>query len=376
MKKELWLIFSIVFLGLLGFGIVIPTLPFIAERFGAGPARVGILFASYSLFQFIGSPILGSLSDRYGRKPLLTISLLGSAAGFFLIAFANSLAVVFVSRIVDGVTGGNISVAQAYIADITTGSERTKAMGLIGAGFGLGFVFGPILGGFLSTYSFAAPYIAAGILALVDAFLIATVLPESSKINTQSRVGHMFDREMLRKVFTPRSVLYLAAMFFLVTLSFSLLQGMFTLYSQRLFGWGERENGYFFTAIGVVSVITQGVIIRQLVKRFSDKQLVRLSLPFLALSFIMFGIFVSQVIYFVTAVVLAMSFGIFNTSIQAEISNESDEDEQGAVLGTVQGFNALARAIGPVVGGLLFSALAPNAPFLVSGISLGLIFFL
>lgn len=164
--------FFVVFIGLLGFGIVIPTLPFIALKYQASPFVIGLSMASYSLFQFLASPILGRLSDKYGRKPILALSLFGSALGYFLIAIANNIWVIFASRIIDGITGGNISVAQAYIADITKGNEMTKAMGLIGMAFGLGFIFGPAIGGFLGHYFLALPYLFAGFLALLNCIFI------------------------------------------------------------------------------------------------------------------------------------------------------------------------------------------------------------
>jgi DHA1 family tetracycline resistance protein-like MFS transporter len=369
-KKELWLIFSVVFLGLLGFGVVIPTLPFVAEKFGAGPTQVGLLIASYSLFQFVGSPILGRLSDQFGRKPILSFSLLGSAAGFFLIAFAHSLPLIFVSRIIDGLTGGNISVAQAYIADVTEGRERTKAMGLVGAAFGLGFVFGPLIGAVLSGFGWPVPYLFAGLLALADSILILIILPEteSGKAGGGGRSAwHLLDRVVLKEVFTPRSVFYLALIFFAAVFSFSLMQGMFALYSERVFGWGERENGYFFTLIGLVMVLTQGVIIRKLVRYVSDQTMVRFSTPLLALSLIAFVLFSQAAMFYLIAVFMAISFGIFNTAIQAEISKESGRGEQGMVLGTIQGFGALARSLGPVIGGLAFKRVSIGAPFVISG---------
>ncbi len=378
MKKELWLIFLIVLIGLLGFGIVIPILPFIAQRFGANPTQIGLLIASYSIFQFIGSPILGRLSDKYGRKPVLSFSLLGSAIGFYLISFAHSLPLIFLSRIIDGLTGGNISVAQAYIADVTKGKERTKAMGLIGAAFGLGFVFGPVLGGVLSTYGFAVPFIFAGTLALLNSILILLILPESKKPDVIKKTAVFFSLKSAKEILQPKIVAQLTLLFFIVTFSFSLMQGIFPLFTEKLFLWKEIENGYFFAFIGAISVISQGFIIRKLVDIVKEKTLIKISIIILSLCFLGFGISnsVGQ-IYFIGGF-LALSFGIFNTLIQSSISNSSHPEKQGIVLGFVQGLNALARALGPAIGGFLFGNFFIRSPFFFSSIilflSIGLVF--
>lgn len=366
MKKELWLIFLVVFIDLLGFGIVIPTLPFIVEHYGGSPTVIGILVASYSLFQFIGAPILGRLSDKYGRKPLLAFSLLGSAFGYFLIAFATSLPIIFLSRIIDGITGGNISVAQAYIADVTTGKERTKAMGLIAAAFGLGFMIGPFLGGILSHYGFAAPYIFAGSIALLNSILIMLILHESEKKIVQRRVGNLFSIKVMREVLHPQIVMDLTVLFFLTTFAFSLMFGVFPLYTNRLFGWDAAINGYFFGFIGLCQVITQSIIIRRLLKKFSERKLIQAALFTGSLSYVGYALSKSPLLFLLSAGLLAMSVGILFTCVQAEISHKSSPEEQGIVMGFVNGLTSLARTFGPAAGGFLFGHLFIRAPFILS----------
>lgn len=370
MKKELWLIFLIVFIDLLGFGIVIPTLPFIAQHFGASAFQIGILAGSYSLFQFIGSPILGRLSDKYGRKPILSFSLLGTSLGYFIIAAAGSLPLIFLSRILDGVTGGNISVANAYIADVTTGKERTKAMGMLGSAFGLGFIFGPLIGAVLSVYGFAVPYLFAGVLAFLNAILIMIILPESEKKATQRRVGNLFSLKVAREILHPQIVLDLTILFFLITFSFSLMQGIFPLYTNRLFSWDARHNGYFFAYIGIISVISQGLILRKLVDIIPERTIVRIALFLLTIGFTIFAFGRSPLPFFLGGFFLASSFGMLNTSVQAEISHFSNPEEQGIVLGFVQGLSALARSLGPIIGGFLFGRFFIQAPFLLAAMML------
>src|ERR671917_2048605 len=178
-RSPLAVIFVTVFIDLVGFGIVIPLLPFYASRLGASPLSIGLLFASYSVMQLVFSPVLGRLSDRHGRRPVLLLSLLGTALGFFILGFADTLALLFVGRVIDGVSGGNISTAQAYVADVTTPENRAKGMGLVGAAFGLGFIFGPAIGGTLSLWGKSVPFIFAGCLALANAVLLYFALPET-----------------------------------------------------------------------------------------------------------------------------------------------------------------------------------------------------
>lgn len=377
MRKDLFLIFLIVFIGLLGFGIVIPTLPFVAKNFGASPTMIGLLFASYSFFQFLASPVLGRLSDRFGRKPILAISLLGTSVGFFMIAYAKSLFVIFLSRVVDGITGGNISVAQAYIADISEGKERTKAMGLIGAAFGLGFIFGPPVGGLLSTHlSLAAPYLFAAVLALVNSILIMLILPEPErKISTKNN-GLFLNKEMLKDIFHPKIVLHITLIFVIVTLAFAALQGTFAIYTEKILSWDEEKNGWYFALVGLVSVFTQGFLIRKLLESFEEKRLLQAGVFLVGSAFFLIAAFKAAFYLMAAGVVLALGFGLLNTSSQSLISLYSKEKEQGVVLGTVQGFGSLARTIGPVVGGVLMTRVSLNSPYVFSTGIMVLAFFI
>jgi len=228
------IIFVTVFIDLIGFGMVIPILPFYAETapFNATPFEIGILFSIYSWMQFFFSPILGRLSDRYGRRPILFISLLGSAVGYFVIGFANTLLLVFVGRIIGGITGGNISTAQAYIADVTTKENRAKGMGLFGAAFGLGFIFGPALAGILSKYGVHVPFYFAAILSLINAIALYFVLPESLKPNAQnllekrkSRIAEFFD------AFQDSRFGIITLIYFLLITAFSIMTYAFVLYT-------------------------------------------------------------------------------------------------------------------------------------------------
>ena len=360
--KPLLIIYLTVFIDLVGFGIVIPALPFYveSEAFRATPFEIGILFASYSLMQFIFSPILGSLSDKYGRRPILFFSIVGSAAGYFFIGFAFALWMVFVGRIVAGITGGNISTAQAYIADVTTRENRAKGMGLFGAMFGLGFVFGPAIGGILSRYGIHVPFLFAAILSLLNALLVYFILPETVKLNSpvavkfrKNRFAELFD-SLKDAQFGTLNAVY----FFLVT-AFSIMTYAFVLYTIFRFDYNAEQNGYIFAFIGILAVVFQGGLFERLVKKFGENPLMIVGCLMMTASFIAIP-FVSPnaggltALLIVTAL-LAIGNSMASPAITSLASKVSHDDEQGKSLGVLQSGASLARAIGPALGGVLLN---------------------
>ncbi|HYW72009.1 MAG TPA: MFS transporter, partial [Pyrinomonadaceae bacterium] len=247
-RSPLLVIFITVFIDLVGFGIVIPVLPYYAEgtRFGATPSQVGLLFASYSVMQLVFSPVLGRLSDKYGRRPVLLISLLGTALGFLILGFANTLLLLFVGRIIDGISGGNISTAQAYIADVTTKENRAKGMGLIGAAFGLGFVFGPAIGGILSRWGINVPFLFAGSLALANALLLYFALPETVTADHPARVSAASGRSWTQLFAALRqpALASVLAIYFLGIVAFSIMTASFSLFMMFRLGYDAFHNGW------------------------------------------------------------------------------------------------------------------------------------
>ncbi len=362
LTKPLIIIFITVFIDLVGFGIVIPALPFYVESdlFRATPFEIGILFASYSLMQFVFSPVLGSLSDRYGRRPVLFFSIIGSAIGYLFIGFAVALWMVFLGRIIAGITGGNISTAQAYIADATSKENRAKGMGLFGATFGLGFIFGPAIGGILSRYGIHFPFLFAAVLSAVNAVLVYFILPET--VNTanydpnkirKSRFAELFESLGDAKFSTLNAVY-----FFLVT-SFSIMTYAFVLYTIERFGYTAEENGYIFAFIGVLAVIFQGFLFNKLVGRFGENPLMIVGCLMMAVS--LFTIpFISPDFggltgVLLTVALLAIGNSMASPAITSLASKISDDATQGKSLGVLQSFASLARAIGPAVGGVLLN---------------------
>ncbi len=360
--KPLVLIFVTVFIDLIGFGIVIPALPYYVEgeAFRATPFDIGLLFASYSLMQFIFSPLLGSLSDKYGRRPILFFSLMGSALGYLFIGFAFALWMVFAGRIISGITGGNISTAQAYIADVTTRENRAKGMGLFGATFGLGFIFGPAIGGILSRYGIQVPFLFAAVLSFVNAIMVYFILPETVKKGSwdaaekrRSRVVELF--ESLRdERFGTLTAIY----FFLVT-AFSIMTYAFVLYTIFRFGYSAEQNGYIFAFIGFLAVIFQGGFFNRLVSRFGENPLMIAGCLMMAAAFFIVPYIGpdSGGLLGLLAVVALMAIGnaISAPAVSSLASKTASEKEQGKALGVMQSGASLARAIGPAIGGVLLN---------------------
>src|SRR3990167_11474297 len=366
-NKPLLTIFLIVFVDLLGFGIILPLLPYIAEKFKADPAQIGFLSATYSFFQLIATPILGRLSDRYGRKKLLIISQIGSTFGYLLLGLAHNLPLLFISRMVDGITGGNISIAQAYIADVTTKENRAKGKGMIGAAFGLGFIFGPAIGGFLAGFGYSYPaYFAMGVSCIT---VLATVLflPESvdvKKAATTKRTA--FNLAEFKKIIFNPTIGYLIVVFFLLNTSFSVLQGNFALWTQAKFGFGPQQNGFFFAYIGILAVIFQLKVLPFAVKRFHEKKLLKYSFFFLALSMFLMPLIPMASFLLLTQLLFVLGNSMANPSIQALASENVPKEEYGGTLGILQSAGSLGRIIGPIIGGEIFFHYGKDMPFFLA----------
>jgi len=377
-NKPLFTIFMIVFVDLLGFGIVLPLLPYIAEKYSATPLVVGILGATYSLFQLIAGPLLGRLSDRYGRKKLLAISQVGSAIGYLILGLANNLPLLFLARIIDGITGGNISIAQAYIADITTKENRAKGMGIIGAAFGMGFIFGPAIGGFLAKYNYSYPGYFAMIVSLFTVFLTIFTLPEtvSSEVRKNEPKAQITLKEFW-KVASASNIQYLIVVFFLINSAFSLMQGTFALWTEKRFHFGPEQNGYIFAFVGIMAVFSQLKLLPFLVDRFKERTLLNYSSLFFGLGFILMP-FVPNPWYLMgTQTLLIFGNSMANPSIQALASERVPKEEYGETLGFLQSAGSLGRIVGPILGGSLFGALGMNSPFLFAAVVvIGVFFYL
>lgn len=367
-KSPLFVIFVTIFIDLIGFGIAIPVLPaFAKDEFNASPFGIGWLVASYSIMQFISTPFLGQLSDKYGRRPILFFSLLGTSIAALITGLSTTLWMLFAGRIFDGITGGNISTAQAYIADVTTKEDRAKGMALIGAAFGLGFVFGPAIGGILSKFGTHVPFFFVSGLAFANAVTLYFILPESRKFNaaaanaSEKRKGRFAALADSLKDTRFRTI---TIIYFLGIVAFSIMTTTFVQYTAFRFGYTAEQNGYLFAYVGILAVILQGGVFGRLAKKFGESWLVVAGCLLLAASF--FAVpFVGPVSGGLTALLVGIAFFSIGNSLSSPAltslaSKESHEEEHGKTLGIMQSAASLARAIGPALSALLlYSALAP-----------------
>ena len=367
-------LFLIVFIDLVGFGLVIPLLPFYALRFGGPPQEVTLLLAIYSLMQLFAAPLWGRLSDRVGRRPVLMISMAASVLAYLWIGSATAMWMLFTARALAGACAGNIAAAQAYIADITKPEERAKGMGLIGAAFGLGFIIGPALGGLLAgnnpaTADIDTPaWVAAG-LSFLALWGVILFLPES--LPADLRGMHGGSRSRLKAIWNVlgRPVLSrLILIFFLVILAFAGMESTFALWAIEQFGWGPGQVGYVFAYVGVLSAILQGGLIGRLARRFGEERLLLCGLALIGTGLLamLFAHSIPRLAFAVSA--LALGMGLTQPSLNSLISRRAGREEQGEVLGVSQSVGSLSRVLGPAAAGFLFAQFGRNAAFFWGGV--------
>ena len=352
-RSPLLVLFLTVFIDMVGFGIVIPVLPLYAERFHATPLEIGWLTGIYSGMQIIFTPLLGKLSDRFGRRPVLMISLAGTAIGFAMMGLAHSLTLLFAARIFSGITGGNISIPQAYIADVTTPETRSKWMGMIGAAFGLGFTFGPMIGGIMSRISYSAPFYFAAGLAAVNVVLLYFILPESLPL--AHRLKPHADAP-IAEVFRHGSGWMfggVVATYFFLIAGFTIMTAFFALFTERRFGYDAHANGYLFGFIGIVTVIVQGGLIGRLVKVFGETALARAGLLLTTASLVMLPFCSNLTLLLIACVGLSCGSGFASPPLNGLASQLIDRSWQGRALGVLQSAGSTARLLGPLLGGWL-----------------------
>jgi DHA1 family tetracycline resistance protein-like MFS transporter len=360
-KSPLLPIFLIVFIDLLGFGLILPLLPFYAKSFGANELTIGLLLASYSLMQFIGAPVLGRLSDRYGRRPILLISQLGTFVGFIMLGFANGLGMLFASRIVDGVSGGNISTAQAYIADISDEKNRAKNFGLIGAAFGLGFIMGPAIGGFLSQFGYQVPAFAAAGLSFLSMALTFFLLHEPERKAPASRE---FSVKALKRAFAHPTIGLLLTMVFTFGLAFAMFQTSFALFASARFGFDVQQTALVLTYVGVLSVIMQLVVVKRVVKRLGENRSIMVTMASLALGLVLMAAVQNPWMLIVVMPILSFGGGVTIPVLTSLISKSVDRAEVGGMLGISTSVDSLSRVAAPILGNALL-AFGSGLPSLV-----------
>lgn len=362
--SPLIVIFVTVFIDLLGFGIIIPLLPFYAESFGASAFTIGLLGTSFSLMQFVFSPIWGRWSDRIGRKPIILVGLMGSCVSYLALALASSLTMVFIARIISGIAGANIPTAQAYIADVTTPENRAKGMGMVGAAFGLGFIFGPAIGGVLSHFSPQTPMYFASVLCLANFIAAWLLLPESRVASSSTKaLGRI---EAFRHAMTKPTIVLLLGLYFMVPMAFSWFEATFALFSEAKFGYTASTIGFVFMFIGIVLSIVQGVLVGKVVKRIGERRLIPMAIGSIALGIGLLP-FAWNVSTLLGALgVLALGMGFNSPACSSMISRLSHADDQGGILGLASSVASLGRVVGPACGGFLYDAYGPRTPYVTA----------
>ena len=360
---------------MIGFGMIIPLIPFYAITLGASPSSIGILIASFSLMQVLFSPILGRISDHIGRRPVLLLSILTSLVSFILFTLADSFIILLLSRLVAGLAT-EAAVAQAYIADSTTKAERAKGMGKIGAALGIGFILGPAMSGFLSPYGFWTPGVAAVILSLINFLFVLVFLPESIPKESPSKEqvslqneGQVYLRRLIYAISQPLTgAVYI--IYFIVTFAFSTIPVIVPLLVEEFYNFSAVEMSYLFMYIGVLQVLLQAGGIGKIMQKISEESLIIIG-PLLMLC----GIFVmpltrSLIVFLGTLSLLSTGVALTNTIIPSFLSKRTPPDEQGQVLGLTQSVSSLARVPGPVVSGVIYDLGGTGMPFFVSAIIL------
>lgn len=365
-RSRLGVIFLTVFIDLLGFGIIIPILPFYAREFGVHGLGLGVLMSAFSVMQFFGTSTLGRMSDRWGRRPLLLVTMAINIGGYLLFAFAGTYWVLLASRIVCGFAGGNMAVAQAYIADITAPAERSRGMGVIGAAFGLGFTIGPGLGGLAAHWGgAAAPGLVAAFLSLANIALAWAILGESLAPENRRRSA-LLDFTHLGDVFAHPRLRPLMAMWALIPLGFSAYITVVQLWVTARLGWGPKDLGYFMVVVGMTAAVVQGYAFGKLVRRFGERRLLQAGALGMALSIVVVPLLSSGALYAWTFV-LAFSNSIAAPALSGLVSVYAAADEQGTTLGTAQALSALGRSTGPAAFGALYDVTAPFICFAAAG---------
>ncbi len=370
-RSALTLIFLTVFIDLLGFGILIPILPsFSIKELGVDESAIGIAIAIYSLVQFLFNPILGKISDKHGRRPVIIACLFLNALGYIVFAFTHSYLMLLISRAIAGVGGSSIGVAQAYIADVTTREERSKGMGLIGAAFGLGFVFGPLFGGLLSNFGYMITGLAAASFSLGAFMLTIFYLPESLKLAELNNSPKQYVRRKLIDFGAMKNVLknpglaILIFLFFVLTFSFANIYGTFALLGIKVYGFTDMQNGYMFGIIGLSSAIVQGGLIGRINKVMSKKNILIIA-SFLIMIMLAFIPYAQTFLGLsIVSIILSYGTGTFQPTILSLISEVVSDAEQGITLGLNQSLASFARVLGPLWGGFAFKYFGYPFPFL------------
>ncbi len=368
--SPLFVIVLIVLVDLLGFSIVMPLLAPFAKQYGLSGGQIGLLFAAYPMCQLVAGPILGRLSDRYGRRPLLIVSQAGTALSFVVLALSSNFTVMLLGRMLDGFSGGNILVAQAYVADVTTAENRSRGLGLIGMAFGLGFVLGPFLGGLLlalpidPAWRLKVPFLVAALFSTIAWILVLLHLPESlSQGSTPRERARVVSWRGLSDTITLPSVGRLVALGGLVVLSFAALEGTYSLYLRDRLAWGAQKAAFGFAFLGLVSAVVQGGLIRRLVPKYGEPRLIVVGVITLAVGLASLALASNAPMLLIATLIVGVGQGLASPTISGLLSRLTPPSEQGSVFGVLSMAQTLARMSNYLVANLLLARFGPASPF-------------
>ncbi len=375
-------IFLIVLVDIMGMTIILPLLPFYAEEFGASPRQIGLLIATFALCQLLSGPVLGQLADRFGRKPLLLISQVGTLLGFFVLGRASSLAMVFVSRAIDGATAGNLSLAQAYVSDVTSKENRAKSFAVIGIAFGVGFLLGPAISGFLSQYGHRYPIYAAQGLSALSILATAVLLPRAEARAAGADAGPggrrlaLFSWGRYADYFRRPLLASLLYQFFAFAFSFATFTSGFALFAERRMTWdgqpfGAKHVGYVFAFAGFLGIILQGGLIGRLVKRYGEARLTGAGFAAMGVGYAVLAVVRSVPELLASAALSTFGHGTLRPALTAQITHNSGRDEQGLVLGIAQSLTSVAQIGAPLITGFLIGHDMLHAWALMAGAAAG-----
>ncbi|HLP17624.1 MAG TPA: MFS transporter [Bacteroidota bacterium] len=366
MKRQKLIILMTVLVDVIGFGIVIPILPFYVSEFGASALMVTVLFATYSVCSFLSSPFLGALSDRIGRRPVLLFSIASTAVGWFVFASAAALPLLFIGRIIDGLAAGNFSIAQSYLVDLAKDEkDRTANIGLLGAAFGIGFTLGPVIGGTLSKFSHATPFYFAGALATLNVIVAYFTLPETNFNRSTAKITyHPF--APIRRALQAKSIHPMLLTWIAFAVAQVISQSLFALFTQRVFGFSSFTTGMLFTSLGIIIVINQAALLKRFwLPNFSDGQLDVLMFSILAVAVVMIAS-MQEWLFFLSLPLLGTGQGILRTAITSRTAGAVDPTMKGETLGILSSLMSVAMAVVPVAAGVLFE-MHPSIPYFLSG---------
>lgn len=359
-NRNLFIIVLIALVNMIGYGIIIPILYAYSKKFGLSDFDNGLLFAIFSICQFISTPIIGRLSDKYGRKPMLLISIAGTAVSFFMTAWAPNAFILFASRALDGLTAGNIPVAFAVISDSTKPEDRAKAFGMIGSALSFGFVLGPALAAFTIGFGAAVPFIIAGIITTIAVILTALYLPETNKHMGEVSHGKLFDfPKMARTLFDPNvGATFLISLFFFLAFACAIIYG-FQPFTLNVLKVSQAQNALLFTMFGLVGLIAQNFLVARVSKAFGMKRSFTYSLVLVALSFVLMFYSQSLPLFIVASILLAISNSLVQTLIPTILSQEADERSQGTIMGLNASYQSIGMIFGPILGGAIATIAIP-----------------